>query len=155
MRDHFMILFDPAEDFPPRGEQDVKDEAFEMAKDLATISGYNTWSDDFVEGYQTMERVLTAAETYRPHMYLLALHAVRHILRTDAIHLAHPPAILREGAQHEFVRESIYQAAEAIVEMMTQILFLKEDGMTVVSYDKLCDMPDFIRKIVFNFDKED
>jgi hypothetical protein len=149
------ILFDPAVDAPPRGEQEVKDEAFEMAKDLASMSGYNIMSDDFVESYQKMEGILLRAEKHRSHMFFLSLYAIKHLLSSGAIHLAHPEDAEDEDEVLDFAREALEDAANGLVEMLTQILFFKEEGTAVVPNERFNEMPDPLRIVMFTFETEE
>jgi hypothetical protein len=151
----FLLLFDPLVDLPPRGEQEVKDDAWELARELSVMSGFDLMSDDFVEAYKRMEGILLKAETYRPHLYLLSLHTVRHLLRNEAIHLEHPPESLDKEEKLEHIRESIHDAAVSIVEMLAQILFFSNNGLPVVGYEKLQEMPDELRLVVFNFETDE
>ena len=149
------ILFDPVVDAPPRGEQEVKDEAFDMSKDLAAMSGYSVMSDDFVEAYKRLEGILLKAENYRSHLFFLSLYAVKHMLSTGCIHLAHPEGEHEGEDVVEFAREALTDAANSLVEMLTQILFFKDDGTAVVPNDKFETMPDEVRVVLFTFETEE
>lgn len=155
MDSEFLILFDPVEDMPPREEQEIKDEAWDLAKDLAAMSSFEVMSDDFVQAYQKMESILLSAETYRPHLFLLSLHTIRHLLRTDRIHLSHPMEDCSMSEHVEYTRTAIQESAEAIVEMLVQILFFNDKKLPVIDYEQLQEMPDFLRLVAFNFDTEE
>jgi hypothetical protein len=149
------ILFDPVVDAPPRGEQEVKDEAFEMSKDLALISGYDIMSDEFVEAYQNLEGILLRAEKYRSHLFFLSLYAVKHLLTNGSIHLAHPDDPETAEDVLEFTRDALEDAANSLVEMLTQILFFKENETGVFTNEKFEKMPDYVRKVLFTFAEDD
>ena len=148
------ILFDPVFDSPARGEQEVKDEAFDMAQELSELSGYDIMSDDFVESYKNIEGILMRANEHRSHLYFLALHTLKHMLTDGSIHLAHPEDD-EDLDLLEFARDAIDNAADAIVDMLTQIVFFKKEGSSVVSNDKFENLPDDLRKVLFTFMPEE
>jgi hypothetical protein len=153
--DPFFVLFDPVVEMPPRGEQEVKDEAFEFTKELAIMSDIELGSSKFFEAYQRVEGVMLTAEPYRAHLFLLSLHTVRHMLATEMIHLAHPDGSASREEQEKCAREALRSSAEAIVEMLTQILFMHDNKMPVLKFDAMKDMPDFIRLVMFDFEREE
>jgi hypothetical protein len=155
MDSEFLILFDPAVDMPPREDQEIKDEAWDLAREFAVMSDFDVMSDEFVQSYQRMESILLSAEKYRAHLFLLSLHTVRHLLRTDRIHLSHPMEDCTISEHVEYTRTAIHESAEAIVEMLVQILFFNDKKLPVVSYEQLQEMPDFLRMVAFNFDTEE
>lgn len=148
----YFILLDPLEMVPVRGEQELKDVAFSMSKEVTSLVGTDIFSEEFVKTYKKMEEVMLRAEKYRPHMYLLALHTVKHLLTTDLMHLSHYD---HEDIQdmEDSLKSQLHACAMAIVEMLSQTLFFHKGSLPVLDVEEFQKMPEFLRSVTFIFNE--